>query len=292
VNDEGASRRNQLLKSMEFQTGRGIILCGQASVRYLTGFTGSHASLCGSASGWFLVTDARYETQAAAECPDVPIILDRNSFNRCTQILVNQGVNELWVEESLAAVHYVQAVNVFDSVIVDSQRLTGLRSIKSQHELQAIHEAGRITASALSSTASAIELGMSEREIAVTLESRFFAEGADGVAFDTIVAAGANSAIPHHRPSDYQIRMGDLVVIDCGASIAGYRADMTRTFVAGSEPDEWQREIHAVVLGAHSVGMEARRGVYVAHYARSQSPARRRVGRAVVHENRSMRAID
>jgi Xaa-Pro aminopeptidase len=207
--------------------------------------------------GWTLVTDARYETQAAAQCPDVPINLDRNSFNKCSQILIDQGVNGLWVEESLAAVHYVHAVDSFDSVVVDSQALNALRSHKSHYELRMIREAGRITASALSSTASAIEIGMSEREIAVALESRFFAEGADGVAFDTIVAAGANSAIPHHRPTDYRLRVGDLLVIDCGASVEGYRADMTRTFVVGAQPDEWQKQIYAVVQSAHSVGIES-----------------------------------
>ena len=128
---------------------------------------------------------------------------------------------------------------------------------ESRHELQKIQEAGRITALALSGTALAIEIGMSEREIATALESRFFAEGADGVAFDTIVAAGANSAIPHHRPSDYRLSVGDLLVIDCGASVDGYRADMTRTFVVGAQADEWQKEIHAVVLSAHSVGISS-----------------------------------
>ena len=255
MNDEGAWRRDRLLESLKFQADQGIILSGHASVRYLTGFTGSHATLCGTVHGWNLVTDSRYETQAAAQCPDVPIILDRNSFARCSQILLSQGVNELWVEESLAAVHYVKAVELFDSVMVDSQPLTALRSHKSQYELHAIQEAGRITALALSATASAIEIGMSEREIAVALESRFFTEGADGVAFDTIVAAGANSAIPHHRPTDYRLRVGDLLVVDCGASVEGYRADMTRTFVVGAQPDEWHKEIHAVVLSAHSVGI-------------------------------------
>jgi Xaa-Pro aminopeptidase len=257
VSDECAGRRVRLLEDLKFGSGHGIILSNYASVRYLTGFTGSHATLCGSVSGWTLVTDARYVTQAAIECPGVPVIVDRNSFHRCANILRAQGVKEVWVEESLQAVHYVHAVHTFDKVIVDSQPLTSLRSIKSPQELQAIRAAGRITASALSGLAAEIVLGMSEREIAVALESRFFSEGADGVAFETIVAAGANSAIPHHRPSDYRLRAGDLLVIDCGASVAGYRADMTRTFVAGSEPDAWQRDIHEVVLRAHTVGVDA-----------------------------------
>jgi Xaa-Pro aminopeptidase len=257
VSDECAGRRNRLLEDLKFGSAQGIILTSHASVRYLTGFTGSHASLCGSVTGWTLVTDARYVTQAAIECPGVPVHVDRNSFDHCTNILLAQGVKVVWVEESLTAVHYVQAVDSFDRVIVDSQPLTSLRSIKSTQELQSIRAAARITASALSGLAAEITLGLSEREIALALESRFFSEGADGVAFETIVAAGANSALPHHRPSDYRLRAGDLLVIDCGASVAGYRADMTRTFVAGSEPDAWQKEIHEVVIQAHSVGIDS-----------------------------------
>ncbi len=257
VNVEGASRRNRLLEYLNLTTGQGVIICEPAQVRYLTGFTGSHATLCGSVAGWSLVTDARYETQAATECPDIPIMMDRKSFNRCAQNLVVEGVNELWVEESLAAVNYVHAVELFDTVTVNSQALSSLRSIKSPMELQAMQAAASITVAALLGTVECIELGMSEREIAVALETRFFAEGADGLAFETIVAAGAHSAIPHHRPSDYQLSKGDLLVIDCGASFAGYRADMTRTFVAGAEPTGWQREIHEVVLSAHGVGIES-----------------------------------
>lgn len=230
-----------------------------SSVRYLSGFTGSHATLCGAADGWTLVTDARYATQAAHECPDLDVVIDRGSFARCCSILSERGVSEVVLEESLPAVDYLRAVNAFDSVVLDAQALSALRAVKSVSELAAVEQAGRISSAALTQCVGEIRLGMTERQIARELEARFVSAGADGTAFDSIVAAGENSAIPHHRPTDRPLGAGDLLIIDCGAMMEGYRADMTRTFIAGAEPQEWQREIHEVVLEAHARGVDALR---------------------------------
>lgn len=236
---------------------RGVIIRSHSSVRYLTGFAGSHGTLCGGADGWTLVTDARYETQAARECSDIDVVIDRASFARCCSILGVRGVNEVVVEESLPAVDYLRAVDAFDAVLLDADALAALRAVKSASELGAVEQAGRISAAVLTQWASEIRLGMTEREIARELEARFVAAGADGIAFDSIVAAGENSAIPHHRPTDRPLGAGDLLIVDCGAMVEGYRADMTRTFIVGAEPEAWQREIHEVVLEAHARGIDA-----------------------------------
>jgi Xaa-Pro aminopeptidase len=81
--------------------------------------------------------------------------------------------------------------------------------------------------------------------------------GADGASFDTIVASGPNSAIPHHRPTDREIERGDLLKIDFGALYQGYHADCTRTVVVGREPESWQREIYEVVHRAQHAGRQA-----------------------------------
>ncbi len=88
--------------------------------------------------------------------------------------------------------------------------------------------------------------------------------GAEAIAFETILAAGENSAIPHHSPTDRVLADGDLVKIDFGARVDGYHADCTRTFVLGTA-DDWQREIHAAVKESQAAGLEAlREGVAVA----------------------------
>jgi Xaa-Pro aminopeptidase len=80
--------------------------------------------------------------------------------------------------------------------------------------------------------------------------------GADGLAFDTIVASGPNGAIPHHVPSDRPFAAGDMITVDCGARYQGYHADMTRTVVLGA-PAPWQRDIYALVAEAQAAGVGA-----------------------------------
>jgi Xaa-Pro dipeptidase len=82
--------------------------------------------------------------------------------------------------------------------------------------------------------------------------------GADGPSFDSIVAAGANSAVPHHRPTDAELHVGDLVKLDFGALIDGYHSDMTRTFVIG-KPADWQRELYDLVATSQAAGRAALR---------------------------------
>jgi Xaa-Pro aminopeptidase len=82
-------------------------------------------------------------------------------------------------------------------------------------------------------------------------------QGATGIAFETIVATGPNSAVPHHRPTDRAVAAGDLLKIDFGALYEGYHADCTRTVVVGAEPADWQREIHGLVRAAQRAGRHA-----------------------------------
>ncbi len=236
-----------------------MILRGGSNVRYLTGFTGSHGVLCGDAQGWCLVTDSRYTAMAESQAPGLEVVIDRASFARSCALLRERGVEELIVEESLAAIDYVGAVGLFSSVMLESAPMAALRAVKSESEQAFIEQACGMTARALAHVASRVRTGMSEREISRMLEERFRAEGADGAAFETIVASGENSAIPHHRPSDRQLATGDLLVIDCGAQVAGYRADMTRTYIVGTAPADWQVEMHAAVLDAQGAGLAALR---------------------------------
>jgi Xaa-Pro aminopeptidase len=98
--------------------------------------------------------------------------------------------------------------------------------------------------------------GRTERAIALDLEARMREHGAAGPAFATIVAAGVNSAIPHHQPDETPLRRGDLVTMDFGALVDGYHSDMTRTVVLGPAAD-WQRELHALVGSAQEAGRAA-----------------------------------
>ena len=98
---------------------------------------------------------------------------------------------------------------------------------------------------------------MTERDISWALHLRMRELGAEGPGFDTIVAAGPNGALPHHRADDTPVRAGDGLVIDMGANFDGYRSDLTRTFVVGAEPSDKFREIYGIVLNAQLAAIDA-----------------------------------
>ncbi len=123
--------------------------------------------------------------------------------------------------------------------------------------LALLREACAFSDRALTELLDTICPGRTEREIARELENRMREHGATGIAFETIVATGPNSAVPHHRPTQRPVASGDLLKIDFGAQFNGYHADCTRTMVVGAEPADWQREIHAVVREAQRAGRHA-----------------------------------
>ncbi len=131
-----------------------------------------------------------------------------------------------------------------------------LRMIKDESEIGLLATACAITAEAFAAVLGAIEPGRTERSLAVLLERAMIDLGAEGVAFDTIVASGPNGAIPHHSPGGRPFEHGDLITIDCGARFAGYHADMTRTVALG-QPAGWQVALYDLVAAAQRAGVEA-----------------------------------
>lgn len=268
-----ALRRAQLSALLP-QAGGGakvdaLLVSNLVNVRYLTGFTGSN----GAAIIWSgtdspqadrVCTDGRYVSQVAAQVPDLDAEIARN----CPQALLK------WAVTAMPGVRIgveAQAMSIAEfSDLEDLARTLGaqlvlrrgtveeLREVKDASEVEFITSACAIGDDALAALIDrgAIAAGRTERQVARDLEWEMYARGADAIAFETIVAAGANSAIPHHRPTDAVLATGDLVKLDFGAVSHGYHSDMTRTFVLG-EPQGWQREIYGVVEAAQQAGREA-----------------------------------
>jgi Xaa-Pro aminopeptidase len=131
-----------------------------------------------------------------------------------------------------------------------------MRAEKEAEEIGCIEKAVAIAETALADVIPEIREGVSERELAAELEYRLRSAGSGPPPFETIVAAGPNAALPHHRPGDRRLRAGDLVLLDFGADFGGYCSDLTRTFVLGA-PERWQREAHRAVREACRRGVEA-----------------------------------
>ena len=131
-------------------------------------------------------------------------------------------------------------------VVATSGVVEALRLIKEPAEIEAIAQACKITADAWRGVVSRGVLGLSELAIAAAIESEFRLLGAEDRAFESIVATGPNSAIPHHHPTQRIVQRGDLLKLDIGARVDGYHADMTRTVVVG-EASRWQRDLYDAV---------------------------------------------
>jgi Xaa-Pro aminopeptidase len=263
-----AARRDALRELLRAAELDALLVTDLVNVRYLSGFTGSNAALLVPAAGergTRLATDGRYTTQAAAEAPDVRRVIER----ACDRVLVaaagKDGIRRLGFESGHLTVDAHAAlleVAAEKGKGVELRRAPGLvqqlRAVKDAVEIEALRAACAAADAALADVieAGGLRPGRTERDVAVDLEQRMRSHGADGPSFDTIVAAGANSAIPHHQPTDAVLAAGDLVKMDFGALLGGYHSDMTRTVVLG-RPADWQRELYALVAAAQAAGRAA-----------------------------------
>jgi Xaa-Pro aminopeptidase len=236
------------------------------NVRYLSGFTGSNAALLVFADDVppVLATDGRYRTQAAQQAPDVEVAIERACARYLAGRAASAGARRLGFES------HVVTVDGFDALAREIEEIGTTELVRASHTVEALREikdAGEIALLRLACEAADAALtdlvasgglrpGRTEREVGRELEALMLDHGADGISFETIVASGPNSAIPHHRPTDAVLAAGDFVKIDFGALVGGYHSDMTRTFVLGKAAD-WQREIYQLVSVAQQAGRDA-----------------------------------
>ena len=258
-----ATRRERVAAALSSLPGgvSAYLATAQPNVRYLTGFAGSNAVAIIDRQGRTLLgTDARYAdvaTQIRDRESDIEIVLDRSTLPACLEWASRNGHQRLATASSLTVGELAVLTAASMDPVDDGGLLAALRMDKDPAELDTIAQACRITAQALEIVIAEIVPGVSERWIARRIEQLFGELGAEDRAFPTIVATGANSARPHHVASSDAVADGDLLIIDTGARVAGYCADMTRSYVIGREPASWQAEIAAIVLAAQRAGRKA-----------------------------------
>lgn len=245
------------------------------NVRYLSGFTGSNGALLVFADerDAVLATDGRYRTQAAQQAPQLEVAIERSCGRYLAGRAADDGVRRLGFESHVVTVDGLDALtselderksgpqsSTATELVRASGTVEALREVKDAGELALLRLACEAADAALAELVAhgGLRPGRTEREVGRELEGLMLDHGADALSFETIVAAGPNSAIPHHRPTDAVLAAGDFVKIDFGALVAGYHSDMTRTFVLGSAAD-WQLEIYQLVADAQRAGREALR---------------------------------
>ncbi|MFW3113105.1 peptidase [Mycobacterium haemophilum DSM 44634] len=237
------------------------------NVRYLSGFTGSNGALLVFADerDAVLATDGRYRTQAAQQAPGLEVAIERSCGRYLAGRAADDGVHKLGFESHVVTVDGLDALTGelegrHTELVRASGTVEALREVKDAGELALLRLACEAADAALAELVArgGVRPGRTEREVGRELEGLMLDHGADALSFETIVAAGPNSAIPHHRPTDAVLEAGDFVKIDFGALVAGYHSDMTRTFVLGPAAD-WQLEIYQLVAEAQRAGREALR---------------------------------
>lgn len=243
-----------------------MLVTDLVNVRYLTGFTGSNAALLVFADDTppVLATDSRYRTQAARQAPDLHTVIERACGRHLVQLALAGGARRIGFESHVVTVDGLDVLGgpLSDYTGADLVRASGaveaLREVKDAGEVALLRLACEAADAALAALVErgGLRPGRTERAVARDLEALMLDHGADGASFETIVAAGANSAVPHHRPTEAVLDSGDFVKIDFGALVGGYHSDMTRTFVLG-RASGWQREIYEVVATAQRAGVEA-----------------------------------
>ena len=261
------SRRRVRLAAEVAAAGLDALLVSDlVNVRYLCGFTGSNAALVVFADDRpaVLATDSRYRTQAARQAPDVEVTIERACGLALVRRVLADGPARIGFESHVLTVDGFEALSaeVCDhggaQLVRASGAVEALREVKDAGEVALLRLACEAADAALTDLidGGGLRPGRTERAVARELEALMLERGADAPSFETIVAAGPNSAVPHHRPTEAELDRGDLVKIDFGALVGGYHSDMTRTFVLGTAA-AWQREIYDLVADAQQAGRAA-----------------------------------
>lgn len=259
----------------ELAAGSVAVVSRGSDVRWLTGFTGSNGLFVLGRELSLLLTDGRYEEQAAREAAvdsvsiirgelleEVPRALDKHSDadpGRVADTVTDPGPASrpgrstgpvLFQADDLTFERAVRLREMLEEAGQASQplgdRISGLRETKDAEELTLIRGALMLSEEVMSELPDIIRPGITERELAAEVDYRHRLKGADGPAFETIVAFGARAALPHARPGDARLERGDCILLDFGCVTGGYRSDITRTMVLGRAPEGFDEAYAAV----------------------------------------------
>jgi Xaa-Pro aminopeptidase len=259
-----APRLDLVRRGIDDAGAHALLVTKLVNLRWLTGFTGSAGMLLVLADHLVLVTDGRYREQASAELAaagvDAELVVTATPGELFSSSCRRRGVERVAAEAddlSWAAATTAGREWFPDADLVPtSGMIESLREQKHPTEVARTHAAARIADAALAEVVPLLAEGPSEVDVAVALESSMRRLGAEEPAFPTIVASGPNGALPHHHPDTRRIERGDLVVIDMGATVDGYRSDMTRTIAVG-ELDPTRQRLLDVVGAAQAAGVAA-----------------------------------
>ncbi len=238
------------------------MITSEVGRRYYTGFPSSAGVLLVTRAGATLVLDSRYIEAGTKKVTDAEVVLMESDANRQLNGLFEKyGAKTVGIEAGYMTVERLFGLRaILAPKILDDPRLqaiiTDQRKIKSADELDKIKAAQAITDRGFSHMLEVIRPGISEKELELELDFFMMKNGADTLAFDSIVAAGTNGSMPHAVPGPNKVKCGDFVTMDFGAAVDGYCSDMTRTVAVGKISEE-QLKVYNLVYRAQTAACSA-----------------------------------
>ncbi|MCU1232097.1 MAG: peptidase [Candidatus Solibacter sp.] len=276
ANNEYEQRRQAVAEGLAGRKLDALLVSFSPNLRYLSGFTGSSGALLILPGKSILLTDPRYQIQAPQESTCQVRIVKGPLVIGLLAAVKKLGVKRIGYEPARMTCDFFDAVKSQLSLRASLEPVHGwieeLRMVKSADELELIRRSVDTNSRAFEQTIARIKPGIKEQDLAAELEYRMRRLGAEKPAFETIVATGVRSALPHAQPTGARLTAGDLVVVDMGAFQGGYASDMTRMLSVGP-PNAKVKRMYRAVLEAQLAAIDAVRAG--AKTARIDSAARK-----------------
>jgi Xaa-Pro aminopeptidase len=248
-----------------------LVITALPNILYLTNFVGSSAIVVVTGERIFFVTDFRYvttidETRGSAHaCPGLELVRADGSYDAALAELIG---SHGWTRVGFEAAHVtvarhqwltarLRAEGPSDRELVPTEGVVERSRVrKDEYEIATLREAARRLSAVAEQVVTEVRAARTERDVAAAIDARIRQAGFARTAFDTIVAAGPNAALPHHRPGERKLTESDLVVLDFGGVYDSYCVDLTRTVSVGPA-DPRTREVYAAVRDAHDRAIES-----------------------------------
>ena len=255
------SHLSRMIAKMQKDGAEAAIVTSEINQRYLTGFPFTDGYVVVTPKKSWLVTDFRYveAAQAKVDPTEFEILTPKDMLATISELLHDAGVRTVAVEEATLSLsdheRMVKALGDIPTTATASALIDGLRLYKDAEEIAIMQRAQNITDAAFAHILNYINPDRTEQDVALELEFFMRAQGAEGVAFETIAVSGTASSLPHGVPRPVKLEKG-FFTMDFGARVDGYCSDMTRTVVIG-KADEAMRRLYDTVLRAQTDALTA-----------------------------------
>ena len=248
-------RLSQTVAAMKEQKAEAFLIGNLVNIRYLTGFTGSNALLVVLPDRFVFWTDPRYTLQAAREVGPHVLIATGPLYLAAEKWLARKHLRGIGFERETLRFDQFELLSKRLKLLPLSGIVERIRTVKSTDEIEKIEAAVATNSKAFELALKSVRPGMTESALAGLIDYRMRQAGAEGNAFETIVASGFRSALPHARPDGTRLADGGLVLVDMGARRDGYTSDMTRMLHLG-EPPRKTRKLYSAVLEAQLAAID------------------------------------